>query len=98
MGARLPEPLNHWLNSDGQPHPRENTLAFVTLGLGLLSLVAATNAEWHVVGAWMGLVGAIIGGIDQFISATTGERWIIVTGLIASALGFALNLANGGLV
>ena len=37
------------------------------------------------------------GGFDQFISATRGERWIIVIGLVGSALGFALNLANGGL-
>jgi len=86
------------INTDGQRHPRENALAFATLALGLLSLLAATNPDFHVPGAWMGLVGTIIGGIDQFISATRGERWIIVTGLVASAVGFALNLANGGLV
>jgi hypothetical protein len=94
---RLPEPLNHMINSDGERHPKENALAFLTLGLGILSLIAATNADWHVPGSWMGLVGALVGGFDQFISKTRGERWIIVTGLVASALGFALNLANGGL-
>jgi hypothetical protein len=96
-GFRLPAPLHRLINTDGARHPKENALAFLTLGLGVLSLIAATNEDWHVPGAWMGLVGAVLGGIDQFISKTRGERWIIVTGLIASALGFALNLANGGL-
>lgn len=95
---RLPEPLHRLINTDGKRHPKENALAFATLGLGILSLVAATNADWHVPGAWMGLVGAVVGGVDQFISATRGERWIIVSGLVASGLGFALNLANGGLM
>ncbi|HET7326788.1 MAG TPA: hypothetical protein VFJ14_05810 [Nocardioidaceae bacterium] len=95
---RLPTPLHRLLNSDGERHPTENVLAFVTLGLGLCALVAATNAGWHVAGAWMGLVGAVLGGVDQFISKTTGERWVIITGLVASGLGFVLNLANGGLM
>jgi hypothetical protein len=96
-GLRLPAPLHRLINTDGTRHPKENALAFLTLGLGVLSLIAATNEDWHIPGSWVGLVGAVIGGIDQFISKTRGERWIIVIGLIASALGFALNLANGGL-
>lgn len=94
---RLPEPLHHWINSDGQRHPMENALAFLSLGLALASLVAATQPAWHIAGSWMGLVGALVGGYDQFISKTRGERWVIVVGLVGSALGFALNLANGGL-
>jgi hypothetical protein len=50
-----------------------------------------------VLGSWIGLVGAVTGGFDQFISKTRGERWIIIVGLVGSALGFGLNLANGGL-
>ena len=95
---RLPQPLHRLINTDGQRHPKQNAMAFATLGLGIVSLIAATNPDWHVPGAWTGLVGAIVGGIDQFISETTGERWIIVIGLIGSALGFGLNLANGGLL
>jgi hypothetical protein len=97
-GRRLPHPLARWLNTDGQRHPKENALAFVTLGLGLASLICATQPDWHIAGGWMGLVGAVLGGFDQFISKTRGERWIIIVGLVASALGFALNIANGGLL
>ena len=92
-----PHPLNRWLNTDGRRHPKENALAFLCVGLAAISLVCATAPSWHVLGAWTGLLGALVGGFDQFISKTRGERWIIVAGLVASALGFALNLANGGL-
>lgn len=93
-----PHLLNRWLNTDGRRHPKENALAFLSLGLALASLVCATQPDWHIPGGWMGLAGALIGGFDQFISKTRGERWIIVVGLVGSALGFALNLANGGLL
>jgi hypothetical protein len=85
------------LNTDGRRHPMENALAFATVGLAVVSLVCAAAPAWHVLGSWAGLVGAVTGGWDQFISKTRGERWVIVVGLVASALGFALNLANGGL-
>jgi hypothetical protein len=90
-------PLDRMLNTDGRRHPMENALAFVSVGLAVLSLVCAGLPSWHVVGSWAGLVGAIVGGYDQFISKTRGERWVIVVGLVGSALGFGLNLANGGL-
>jgi hypothetical protein len=94
---QLPGPLHRLINTDGRRHPKENALAFLAVGLAFVSLVSATQPSWHVAGAWTGLVGALVGGFDQFISKTRGERWIIVTGLVGSALGFALNLANGGL-
>jgi hypothetical protein len=95
--SRLPGPLHRLINTDGRRHPRENALAFLSLGLATVSLVCAAQPAWHVTGSWCGMFGALIGGFDQFISATRGERWIIVIGLVGSALGFALNLANGGL-
>lgn len=93
----LPQPLDRWINTDGKPHPKENALAFATLTLGIVALVVATNADRHIAGSWIGLLGVVVGLYDQMISATRGERWIIITGVIASGLGFALNMANGGL-
>lgn len=95
--TRLPGPLHRLINTDGRRHPKENAMAFLSLGLAVVSLVSVTQPTWHIVGAWAGLVGAFVAGFDQFISKTRGERWIIVVGLIGSALGFVLNLANGGL-
>ena len=94
---RLPGPLHRLINTDGERHPKENALAFLTVGLAVVSLVCAALPAWHVLGSWTGLVGTATGGVDQFISKTRGERWVIIIGLVASALGFGLNLANGGL-
>jgi hypothetical protein len=94
---RLPGPLHRLINTDGRRHPRENALAFLSLGLAVVSLVCATQQGWHIAGSWAGMVGAFAAGFDQYISKTRGERWIIVVGLVGSALGFALNVANGGL-
>jgi hypothetical protein len=94
---RLPRPLHRLINTDGRRHPKENALAFLALGLAVVSLVAATQPSWHVAGSWTGLVGACAAAYDQYISKTRGERWVIIVALIGSALGFALNLANGGL-
>jgi hypothetical protein len=96
-GIRLPGLLHRLINTDGERHPKENALAFLTVGLAIVSLACAALPAWHVLGSWTGLVGAATGGFDQFISKTRGERWIIIVGLVGAALGFGLNLANGGL-
>ncbi|MDP9444106.1 MAG: hypothetical protein M3P83_07055 [Actinomycetota bacterium] len=93
----LPGPLHRLINTDGRRHPKENALALLALGLGAVSLLLVMAPSWHVVGSWAGLVGAVVGLYDQLISATRGERWVIVAGMVASGLGFGLNLANGGL-
>jgi hypothetical protein len=95
--SRLPGPLHRLINTDGRRHPRENALAFLSVGLAIVSLVCTFQATWHIVGSWTGLFGAVVGGFDQYISKTRGERWIIVVGLVGSALGFFLNVGNGGL-
>jgi hypothetical protein len=86
------------LNTDGRPHPLQNTLAVTTLVLGLISLVMTPWAGLHVPGAWFGLVGGGTGAASQMLSATTAERWVTVFGLGLCGIGFVLNLANGGLV
>lgn len=85
------------LNTDGERHPKENALAFLALGLGIVSLLTAFDADLRFVGALTGLAGLVIGLYDQYISATTGERWVIVPAVGVSALGLALALANGAL-
>jgi hypothetical protein len=84
------------LNTDGRRHPRENTLAVVALLLGGLSLLSAFDRDLHVWGTVLGLVGVLVGLYDQYISATTAERWVIVPAIGTSAVGFALGMAHGG--
>ncbi|WP_030615305.1 hypothetical protein [Streptomyces sclerotialus] len=85
------------LKSDGKAHPVENTLAVVTLVLGLIAVISAAFTHLHLLSSWAGLVGIVTGAWGQFISATTGERFVLIIGLGAAALGFFLGMAHGGL-
>ncbi|GAB2770757.1 hypothetical protein ACWGJ2_03605 [Streptomyces sp. NPDC054796] len=90
-------PLSALLNSDGKAHPVENTFAAATLVLGLVAFVTAMWHGLNVISAWTGLAGIITGAWGQFISATTSERFVLIIGLGAAAVGFYLGMAHGGL-
>ncbi|MFI1969922.1 hypothetical protein BLA24_17835 [Streptomyces cinnamoneus] len=85
------------LNSDGRAHPVENTLAAVTIVLGVVAAVSSIWPSQHLLSSWTGLAGILSGAWGQFISATTGERFLLIIGLGAAALGFFLGMAHGGL-
>ena len=63
----------------------------------LIAVICAFFPSAHVVGAWAGLVGLLVGAYAQYRSETTAERWVIIVATIASAVGLAIGLANGGL-
>ncbi|MBA0052837.1 hypothetical protein E0L36_18745 [Streptomyces sp. AJS327] len=86
------------LNTDGRSHPVENSFAAATLLLGVVAFVTALWPGLHVISGWTGLVGILTGAWGQMISATTGERFVLIIGLGASAVGFYLAMAHGGLV
>jgi len=83
--------------TDGKPHPLQDTLMAVTLVLGVLAFVSAMFHNLHLLSSWAGLVGILTGAYGQFISATTRERFVLIIGLGASAVGFFLGMAHGGL-
>ncbi|MFI1798447.1 hypothetical protein ACH427_14010 [Streptomyces sp. NPDC020379] len=89
--------INSALNSDGKPHPLENTFAAVTIVLGALAFISSAFTNLHLLSSWSGLVGILTGAYGQFISATTGERFLLIIGLGAAAVGFFLGMAHGGL-
>jgi hypothetical protein len=84
-------------NTDGQPHPLENTLVAVTAVLGIIAVSTAAFHNLHVLTSWTGLAGIVTGGYGQFISATTVERFVLIISLGMAALGFYLAMAHGGL-
>ncbi len=90
---RIPHPT---LNTDGQRHPLANTLTTLTVVLAVVTLISAFNPSRHVVGSWVGMLGAIVGFAAQMISATTAERAVNVTAIGAAIVGWGLNMANGG--
>ncbi|MEU3721190.1 hypothetical protein [Streptomyces sp. NPDC031705] len=91
-----PPPIS-LLSTDGKPHPLQDTLMAVTLVLGAVAFVTAFFHHLHLLSSWAGLIGIGTGLYGQFISATTRERFALIIGLGASAIGFFLGMAHGGL-
>ncbi|MFD3733994.1 hypothetical protein [Streptomyces sp. NPDC058632] len=83
--------------TDGKPHPVQGALLAVTLVLGVTSLVTAMFHHLHLLSSWAGLVGILTGAYGQWISETTRERFGLILGLGAAAIGFFLGMAHGGL-
>ncbi|WP_367043692.1 hypothetical protein [Streptomyces sp. Je 1-332] len=83
--------------TDGKAHPMQDTLLGVTLILGVIAFVTAMFHNLHLLSSWAGLVGIATGAWGQFISETTRERFGLILGLGASAVGFFLGMAHGGL-
>ncbi|MCW2914115.1 MAG: hypothetical protein JWN52_2183 [Actinomycetia bacterium] len=84
------------LNTDGERHPRENSLAVTAMAFGLTALVLGFIVVTHMPAAIIGIVGLPLSLYSQMVSATTGERWLNVVGMVGSAVGVALALAHGG--
>lgn len=84
--------------TDGKTHPVQDTLLAVTLVLGIAAFVTAlVSQSLHLISSWTGLVGIFTGAYGQYISVTTRERFGLILGLGASAVGFFLGMAHGGL-
>ncbi|MGY0068534.1 hypothetical protein ACWZEH_17320 [Streptomyces sp. QTS137] len=83
--------------TDGKPHPVQKALLAVTLVLGVTSLVTAMFHHLHLLSSWAGLAGILTGAYGQWISETTRERFGLILGLGAAAIGFFLGMAHGGL-
>ncbi|AXI78604.1 hypothetical protein [Peterkaempfera bronchialis] len=85
------------LNTDGRPHPVENSLTALTVVFGLLAFISSFFHGLHLLTSWSGLAGIVTGAWGQYVSATTAERFLLVIFLAASAVGFGIGLAHGGL-
>ncbi|MFD3914083.1 hypothetical protein [Streptomyces sp. NPDC058603] len=95
--AMRPNSATSLFSTDGKRHPLQDTLVAVTLTLGVLAFVSAFFHDLHLLSSWAGLVGILTGAYGQFISVTTRERFLTILGLGASAVGFFLGMAHGGL-
>ncbi|WP_418958033.1 hypothetical protein [Streptomyces tritici] len=95
--AMRPQSGHSLFATDGKPHPVQDTLVAVTLVLGAISFITAQFHHLHLLSSWTGLIGIVTGGYGQFISVTTRERFALIVGLGASAVGFLLGMAQGGL-
>ncbi|GAB3107026.1 hypothetical protein GCM10027160_03150 [Streptomyces calidiresistens] len=94
--AHAPRSALSLLNTDGRAHPRENALAFVTIALGLVAAVSGFFTGLHALASWAGLIGVLVGGWGQMVSATTGERFLLVIGMGGAGFGLYMGIVNGG--
>ncbi|MFE9686487.1 hypothetical protein [Streptomyces sp. NPDC006285] len=95
--ALRPNTAGSLFATDHKPHPLQDTLLAVTLVLGVTAFVSAMFHSLHLLSSWAGLIGIITGAYGQFVSETTRERFGLILGLGASAVGFLLGMAHGGL-
>ncbi|MFB8039214.1 hypothetical protein ACFC5Z_41260 [Streptomyces sp. NPDC056004] len=95
--AIRPRPPVSLLATDGKPHPLQQAFVAVTLVLGLLAFVTAMFHNLHLISSWAGLIGILTGAYGQYISVTTRERFPLIIGMGAAAIGFFLGMAHGGL-
>jgi hypothetical protein len=95
--ALRPNTVGSLFATDHKSHPLQDTLLAVTLVLGVTAFVSAMFHNLHLLSSWAGLVGIITGAVGQFVSETTRERFGLILGLGASAVGLLLGMAHGGL-
>lgn len=81
-------------SSSGRVHPVENTLATLTLGLGLVCVLCLMLGLWDL-GAWTGLAGALVAAYDEFIASTSSARRVILAGFVVCLVTLAVSMANG---
>ncbi|OMI88126.1 hypothetical protein ACGH52_19340 [Streptomyces sp. BBFR25] len=96
--TRPARPRTGLLATDGKRHPLQDALLAVTVVLGVLALATASFRGLHVLTSWAGLLGVLTGGYGQYVSETTRERFGLILGLGACALGLFFGIYHGGLV
>lgn len=92
-----PQSVIALLNTDGKAHPIENSFVAATALLGAIAIISSLFPSLHLLTSWTGLAGIGTGAYGQFISKTTGERFVLIIGLGAAAVGFFIGVAHGGL-
>ncbi|MFE6757804.1 hypothetical protein ACFVDQ_30080 [Streptomyces sp. NPDC057684] len=95
--AMRPNTTTSLLATDGKPHPLQDSLVAVAMILGAIAIISSLFSSLHLLSSWAGLIGVLTGAYGQFISVTTRERFGLILGLGASAIGLFIGMAHGGL-
>ncbi|WP_405479847.1 hypothetical protein [Streptomyces sp. NBC_00009] len=95
--AMRPNTTTSLFATDGKPHPLQDSFVAVAMVLGAIAIISSLFSGLHLLSSWAGLIGILTGAYGQFISVTTRERFGLILGLGASAIGFFIGMAHGGL-
>jgi uncharacterized integral membrane protein len=79
-----------------QAHPREDSLAGLTIAAGLIAFITGAVHDTHLVAVCVGIAAFFIGLYSQMISVTTTERWLNVLGVGMAFVGVGLGMSHGG--
>jgi hypothetical protein len=82
--------------SDGRRHPVIISAGAYALFAGVISLVLGLMNVAHFAGTFLGVTAFMIGLVAQMMSTTTGQRMLIIVGVVAAFPGFGLAIAHGG--
>jgi len=93
--ATQPPPLLK-LNTDGERHPLLNLVTVFVCAGGVVSFALGLIAATHLAATVLGMVCFALGLYAQFVSATRGERMLIVVGITGGFVGAGLGIAHGG--
>lgn len=84
------------MSPGGEDHTALNAVAVFTLLAGIAGFALGIMVRAHLVATILGIVVFGIGMIAQMLSQTREQRIVIVTGIIAAAVGAGLGIAHGG--
>jgi hypothetical protein len=88
--------MPHVLQRHRTAHPRENSLAGITIAVGLLAFCFGLVESTHFVAVCLGIFAFFFGLFSQMVSATAPERWLNIIGIGTAFVGVALGLSHGG--
>ena len=88
--------LGHGPGPAGESRTALNAVAAFTCLAGIAAFAIGIVVKAHLIATILGIAVFAVGMIAQMLSQTREQRIIIVTGIIAAAVGAGLGIAHGG--
>jgi hypothetical protein len=84
------------LNNDGKRHPLLNAVTIFVCAGGIVAFALGLIVRAHLAATVLGMACFAVGLYAQLVSATRGERMLIVVGITGGFVGAGLGIAHGG--
>jgi hypothetical protein len=94
--ATEPSPSYFSLNSDGKRHTLLNAVTIFVCAGGIVAFVLGLFVRAHLAATVLGMACFGLGLYAQLVSATRGERMLLVVGITGGFVGMGMGIAHGG--